>query len=194
MTSETQSINLPDLRRSFIDLCRPLHLVDKKKKWIYLDRLWWNEDSRKEYANIVTNYIQLLLRNENREKVLLLTPDTISTSYGASPVVFIAADRLGCPIAVWEEMGDFFRRQPLIIGTEGLGKECLVIQDVIKSGTTILKMMNSLKKRQWEVIGYIGLVLNCSDQIKLEATKYEYKKFMGNELAIEYLVNLDELY
>lgn len=193
MSSEADYPSLPDLRDSFINLCHPLRLINKSKKWIHLDQLWWNEETRAEYASIVTDYIQILIRDASKEKVLLLTPNTISTSYGASPVVFIAADRLGCPIAVWEEIGDFFRRQPLLIGTSGLRKECLVIQDVIKSGTTILKMMSALKKRQWEVIGYVGLVLNCSDSQKLDATRSEYKKFMGTDLVINYLVDVDEL-
>jgi orotate phosphoribosyltransferase len=192
-TTDQTSESIDSLRKSFALLCRNSNVTDKEKRWVYLDRLWWNVKARDEYVKILLQYISILLSDTITEKTILISPDTVSCSYGASPAIFIAAHELKINVAVWQEVGDYFNKRPLLIGTNSPDLNCIVIQDVIRSGTTILKMMDLLQARNWSLFSYCGLLLNCTDSSKLQKTKEEYFIRHKELLSINYLLSIDEL-
>jgi hypothetical protein len=181
------------LRRDFVNLCREVSVVDKSHHWVHIDRLWWEVDTRTRFSRIVAQYLRLLLENYSPEQTIIVTPDTISSSFGITPLVFIAGQGLGYPVAIWQEIGDFATNKSILIGTRRSHLKCLVLQDVIRHGTTILKMLGSFTERQWDLTCYACLALNCRHHSLLERTKQEYRERTGRELDMQYLVTADTL-
>ena len=105
------------LRRDFTQMCCEASVFDEKHRWVSLDRLWWEVDRRAQFAELTASYLDLLIQDHPPEQTVIVSPDTISSSFGITPVVFIAGERLGYPVAVWQELGDFAANKPIMIGT-----------------------------------------------------------------------------
>lgn len=179
---------LPDLQRDFVSLCHEVSVVNSvPHRWVSLDRLWWEVGQRERFSELTVEYLRFLLGAYSPEQVIVVSPDTVSSSFGATPAVFLAAGKLGYRVAVWQELGDFAALSPIMIGSRCTRLKCLVLQDVIRYGTTILKMRRSLAERRWDVISYACFVLNCPNVSRLEATQREYSERAGRELQIQYL-------
>ena len=181
------------LQGRFLDLCREVQVLDKRKQWVSLDRLWWEVEHRTHFAALTTEYLRLLLGSRPPETTVIVCPDTISSSFGVTPAVFIAAHALGCPVAVWQEVGDLAGHRPAMIGTSRRRLDCLVVQDVIRHGITILKMLNALAHREWSLVAYACFVLNTWDAKRLDGARAKYKALAGCELHIQYLATADAL-
>ncbi|MBU0973881.1 MAG: phosphoribosyltransferase [Proteobacteria bacterium] len=185
------------LQKSFTYLCKEAKVFEKGNEInnINLDKLWINTKTKEKYAEIVEEYIRLLAQNSGKiEDIVIVTPDTISQNYGATPIVFLVAEKLGCKVAIWQEMGDFVNRRSWLIGDIKPRKKCIIVQDVVRSGITVLKIMRSFQKLEWQLIKYAALVLYCQDPKKLEATEKEYKAFTGVNLPLEYLITDNKLH
>jgi hypothetical protein len=196
MSAMATLMNFPKLRHDFVALCREADIVDKRRGWVNIDQLWWEPDTRSRFASIVAAYIGILAQGtetQSRRQTVVVTPDTVSSSYGIAPVIFIAAHELGYPVAVWQEIGDFAAHKPLLIGTRRTGLRCIVLQDTIRHGTTVLKIIDSLKRREWDLVVYASFALNCRHPHQLQSTKEQYREMTGDDLNLQYLATADEL-
>ena len=183
----------PQLSADFLKLCRQAGLVGRGRKWISLDRLWSEVHLRSEFKEITVGYLQLLLEGASPERTIIVTPDTMSTSFGATPVVFLAAEQLGYPVAVWQEMGDVVSQKSTLIGTLRGGLDCFVLQDVVRHGTIVVDVVGCLKSRQWRLAGYACFVLNCQGKMALDVLFEDYRRRMGSELELDYLAGIDDI-
>ena len=184
---------LSGLRGRFVQLCRDLKVVNESKQWVHVDRLWYEVEARTSFAQIVADYVRALMGSCLPEETIILTPDTISSSYGVAPLVFIAAHELKCRAAVWQEVGDFARGKPLLIGPDHRDLKCIVLQDVIRHGTTILKILPTLQPLRWDLVAYACFVMNSQYPEQLERTKREYRERTGCDLNLQYLVTAADL-
>jgi hypothetical protein len=196
---EDRTLDLLALRRELADLCRRVNVVKRSgsRPWLSLDRLWVEVNTRTALARVITEYLRWVVNTmcpaSGLESIVLVSPDTVSSAFGITPVLFIAADRLGVRAAVWQEQGDLVSNKPLLIGSEARDLDCVVVQDVIRHGVTILKMRDSLEQRGWVLRAHVGLVLNCWEPARLQWTKDEFRRVTGNDLPLQYLLSVTEL-
>lgn len=135
---------------------------DKPRRHVAFDRLWSAPDGLRQLALILERFISVVLPGLDPQRAVLLAPDTLSFTYGIAPAACIVADRLGLRFALWKEFGDVAWGRPLVFGTEEEDLNCVVIQDVILTGTTILKIGASLAERRWRVAAYLSLISAAS--------------------------------
>ncbi len=202
----TEAVDAPDLAQRLIRLCKEVSAKQEVggKTWVYLDRLWREVDRRSQFVDIATEYLKLLLDKDSGvsggyRDVVVVSPDTISSSYGSAPVVFSAAERIGVRVAIWEEHGEIPGNRPRMIGTEAGDLHVVVLQDVVRHAGTAVRMLDALKDRNWYLNAYACFVLNPWDSARLErmGAEYSMKVYAGLKgranvpLRIRYLVRAD---
>lgn len=173
---------------------------DRARNYVHFDRLWWHPAALTECADLLTEYLRSWLQNRERissdpMQLVILSPDTVRSNFGMIPISVLVAAQLGCRFAVWKEYADARYGTPAIVGPTDIGPlDCIVLQDVISRGHTLLRMAQSLRGTTWHLRLYLGAVLNNAEGEEPVRRTIEDAKEMGNhELEFAYVTSTQQL-
>jgi len=159
------------------DLCNRLRrlihqyaVLDRQRRWINLDPLWHAPEAFVPYTEIVTKYLRLTLGDNLPPQTMLIAADTLSSSFGILPAVAVAAHQLGCGLTIWKELGDLTWGISRFFPEPERDKTCVVVQYVVRWGTTILKIAADLESYNWHIRAYLSMVQVAQAESGLQAT------------------------
>jgi hypothetical protein len=151
-----------DLKQELLDLIRVAGALDSSRRWLELNRLWLETEHRKRSTELITGYLSLI--KDWSAGTVLLYLDGITSSYGVLPLLGNVTSTLGCKLAIWRELGQVVLAEPwLLPSIVPTGLSCVVFQDVVGRGTTLLKAIDDLTRVNWSVTDFVCLVNKTAD-------------------------------
>jgi hypothetical protein len=133
--------------------------IDLETGFIDIDNIWVSPKYRKDLISVIEMSLSLSISSFTPARTILLSPDNLRRPFGLIPVVAYVAETLGAYMGVWKEAADFTTGLSKLYGPTGMPLDCFILQDVISTGGTLLKMAPTLKKSEWNLKAYICLVL-----------------------------------
>jgi len=132
--------------------------IDPKTYFIDFDNAWMHPEYRKDLISVIEISLSLLPGSFTPSKTVLLSPDNLRRPFGVIPAVGCVAQNLGTYMAVWKEAADFTTGLSTVYGPTKISLDCYILQDVIGTGGTVLKMASTLKKSAWNIKAHMCLV------------------------------------
>ena len=170
------SPGLEELRGTLRQLILQYGAFDRERSWVNLDQLWHVPRAFIPYTEVVRAYVRLELGDELPPDTVFLVADTLRSSFGMLPAVAVVAHQLGCSLTVWKELGDLTWGLSRFFPEPEPDKTCVVVQDVVRWGTTVLKIAADLKEHNWYLRAYLAMVQVSGAESQLHATIEELKK------------------
>jgi hypothetical protein len=173
---------------------------DRSRRYVHFDRLWHSHDALDDASDCVYRYLTDLAGQlpesvlGDRGRLVLLSPDTARSSLGIIPVSVLVASRMGCRFAVWKEIADIRWASPALLGSTDAGLVCFVLQDVVSSGRTAVRIAKSIKQLGWSFPLYVAAVYNNTDEdTGPEAVLQNIEPVLGHVPAFKYILSAREL-
>jgi phosphoribosylpyrophosphate synthetase len=189
-----------EIRDRLMSLLQDAGAFDRQQKYVYFDRVWHHPDRLRDCAELVHQYVLGLIRQmsdrvpSDRSKLVILSPDSVRSDFGIIPVSVLVADRLGCRFAVWKELADIKWGTSAIIGTDSHGLVCIVLQDVVRRGSTALRMAQAMKALEWEFLVYVAAVLNNRNEDRdAMAIAEQINSILGQRPEFRYILSTQQL-
>lgn len=147
------------IRKDLIHLLKRTEVFDRKTRWISLNRVWLNPETRKPFYEAILRVCQS--QSDIPADSLILCPEGIASSFGLLPIVSLVAHELGYRMAIWREFGDIVTTAPSFFPDMSIlprDLSCIILQDVVGRGTTLRKMYRQILDLNWRVKRYIAVV------------------------------------
>jgi orotate phosphoribosyltransferase-like protein len=189
MSQPTGTTDNVGFRDRLLRIIREVNVVDRATSQIRLNTLWFEAEARREFSNVVADYLRSL--SNIPSDVILLYPEGFLSSFGILPVVSLVADELNHRLAIWKEVGDIVTTSPQMYpNVENLPKRltCIILQDVISKGTTLRKMKRLIRELEWTVIYYIGIVQIADNKDELETSIRECRPILSNQFELRHML------
>lgn len=182
-------------------LLRDADVFDKDENYVYFDRVWHRPDRLRDCAELVYQYLLGLIGGFGNRipsdmfKVVILSPDSVRSNFGIIPVSVLVADKLGCRVAVWKELADIRWGTSAIMGSVDIRDlTCIALQDVVRRGSTALRMAKTMKELGWSFSLYVAAVLhNESEDRDVIARMEQVESILGERPEFRYIVSAKEL-
>ena len=168
-TTSSSHEQLDSLRNALRKLISKTHAYNERKHWVSLDPLWYHHKHREPYTSIVESYLDCLFGSGLQDYVLLCS-DTITPAFGLLPVAMLVAHSKRCSFAVWKELGSITWGDSRLYFDSDKPVRCVVLQDVVRHGTTLLKMSEELDAKYWAIVSCVAMVKNSYDPGLLQKT------------------------
>jgi hypothetical protein len=148
-----------DAAEILIELIIKSQAIDPKTNFIDFDNIWVDPEHRKQLTSVIEMSLSCLLPDSFTPlKTVLVSPDNLRRPFGILPAVACVAQRLGTYMAVWKEAADFSTGLGKLYGPTGISLNGYILQDVVATGGTVLKMASALKKTAWRIEAHMCLV------------------------------------
>ena len=161
------------LRTALYQLIRQYEAFDPERRWVNLDHLWHASGAFKSYTRLLIKYVRLVMGDSLSPDVVILAADTSRSSFGILPAAAVAAYELGCDFTIWKELGDLTWGIPRFFPEPEPGKTCIILQDIVRWGTTVLKVAADLEDYDWSLLAYMAVVQVSEGEERLQATLQE---------------------
>ena len=150
MTGSILNDNREDLDRRLYNLIIDTGSTLSSGRWVHINQLWLEPKQRNSCIDIIVQYLGSV--TPWSEETVLLCLDGVAGAYGILPLMGSVASRLGCKLAIWRELGQVTLTEPWLLPSKlPAGLECVVFQDVISRGTTLVKAIDDLARVNWSV-------------------------------------------
>jgi orotate phosphoribosyltransferase len=149
--------NYEEIASELLDIVNSAKAMDEKTHFINFDYIWMFPNTSKRLNELIIKLITVIEPEFEPSKYVLLCSDNLREPYGLIPSLCSIASRLYTHIAIWKEVADFSTGRGHIYGPTKTSLKCLVFQDIISRGTTMVKMAAAIKSCNWEVKTYFGL-------------------------------------
>lgn len=169
-------------KKKLVRLLKDEKVRDPKTRWISLNKLWFEPESRQLFYEAVLEIWRSQL--DISADSLILYPEGLASSFGLLPIVSLVTHKLGYRMAIWRELGDIITTTPRIfpdISTLPQGLNCTIFQDVVGKGTILRKMYPQILKMNWQVNRYIAVVQLADDQRGLDANIDYCKEILARD-------------
>jgi hypothetical protein len=188
------------LAKNLKTLLTQANAVDVETNYVHFDRVWQKPNNLKYCADLVYLYLielnkefdNLLL--EDKSSLVIISPDSVGTNLGIIPVSFLVANKIGCHVAVWKELADIRWGTSAVIGPSNPDLICITLQDVVRHGTTALKIANSIKDLKWKFVLYLAAVLNHEEgDLAVKTTLIKVGEILEEIPKFRYILSRDDL-
>jgi len=189
MSQPTGSTDNVGFRERLLRITRDVNLVDRATTQIRLNTLWFEAEARRDFSNVVTDYLRSL--SNIPSDAVILYPEGFLSSCGILPVVCLVADELKHRLAIWKEIGDIVTTSPQIYpSVVNLPKRlsCVILQDVIGKGTTLRKMQRLIRELEWTIVYYIGIVQIVGNKDELDASIRDCQPILSNQFEFRHIL------
>jgi hypothetical protein len=145
------------LEEELLSLINDAEALDSSRQWLRMNHLWFEPIHRRKCTELITSYLNYVT-NWSDDKVILYL-DGVASLYGVLPLMGEVGSSLGCKLAVWRELGQIILTEPWLLPSRvPKGLSCVVFQDVVGRGATLLKAIDDLSRVNWSVTHYVCLV------------------------------------
>lgn len=152
--------------------------MDPETCFIDFDKIWIDPAFRKDLISAIEKSIFSLPGSITPSNTVLVCPDNLRKPYGLIPAIGCVANNLDTYMAVWKEGADYITGLSKLYGPKDTSLDCIIFQDVVSSGGTILKMSSALKRTTWNIRAHIGLVRSSVNEDRIEANLKELSSIM----------------
>ena len=170
---------------------------NESRNYIYFDRIWGNPENIRKCAELF--YEEILILNKKASFIqnpnpVILSADSAGGNMGIIPVSFFVAEKLNCPATIWKELANIQWGTAAILGNPKPNQSCILLQDVVDHGTTIVKVAHTVKELNWKLILYLTGVINNKkgvDDVNMSLDIVE--NLLGERPKFHYIASIEEL-
>jgi hypothetical protein len=191
--SSNESDTFAAMRTEFVLLCREAGVYDEETKYVALDKLWRKPELFVRYVRSIVGFVRYATTDKLSKPLLLIIPENITASYGILPAGSVAAYELKCALGIWREFGDVTWGRSKYFGPPVGQYDCVVLQDVVRYGSTILNIANTLGAQDLRILAYLAMVLNSVSNAFHEPTRKEYVEEAKEPLTFLYMASVRDL-
>lgn len=150
-----------------VELLKNLRIFNQKTSWLSIDKLWYDPEVRATFYNAFLSFWELNVDDSNSN--IFIYPESLNSSFGILPFVSKLAFDRKKNLVIWKELGDLLTTTPKLFPEEvDFPKKCkcIILQDVLRKGTTIAKIEPILKYYNWTISYYVS-VFQIAENIDL---------------------------
>lgn len=178
-----------------IEIFRNAKIYKQKNGWLSCNQLWYDPEVRSAFFDAFLSFWEKNV--DDSKSNIIIYPESLSSSFGIFPFVSKLAFERNKKLVVWMELGDLLTTTPKLIPEEidfPQNCNCIIVQDVLRKGTTIAKIDPILKTYNWTITHYVSIVQIIENKNLLdENVRHFYDIFSEDYKFVSLLKDIDLL-
>ncbi len=150
-----------------IEIIKNTKIFNQKTSWLSTNQLWYDPEVRVAFYDAFLSFWEVNVNDSNSN--LIIYPESLNSSFGILPFVSKLVFDRKKKLVIWKELGDLLTTTPKLLPEELDFPQkciCIIVQDVLRKGTTIAKMEPVLEINNWTISHYVS-ILQIVDYLNL---------------------------
>lgn len=171
MNDNTANNHLLSLKNQIAELIIKSSCLARDRVWVNIDHAWHIPEQLDVFSALLAEYLSEIKETLDFNHIILA--DKIVGPFGPIPLFILASQKMNPKIQfiIWKEWARPISGEPRFFGIHHLSEtdKILICHDVIAYGTSIVKMIDDLKKivNPEQVVGVLSICMSNKDGDKL---------------------------